>query len=101
MPSGGALFVEAVRAGRHRSVARLPVRALLEQLVDAALRRQREHLVALGMAGDHVQRVDADRAGRAEDADALSLVAALCARRRRADGSGLQSGFDRAAARRR
>ena len=48
--------------------------------VDAAVRRQREHFEVLRVAGDHVQRVHADGAGRAEDADAL---AAGCRCRRR------------------
>ena len=60
------------RAGGHRRIARLPARALPEQLVDAALRAQGEHLVALRVTRDHVQRVDTDRAGRPEDADPLA-----------------------------
>ena len=66
-----SLSTRASAAVGHRRVAWPEALALREQLVDAAPRRQREDLEPLRMAGDHVERRYADRAGRAEDADAL------------------------------
>ncbi len=61
-----------VRLGHDRE-AGPPPNALLEQIVHAAHRTEREDLETIGMAGQDIQRVAAHRAGGAEDADAFAL----------------------------
>ena len=56
-----------MRAGSARTSA--------SELVDAAVRGEREDREAVRMARDDVERAGADRAGRAEDADALHHAA--------------------------
>ena len=55
----------------HDGEAGAELRALAQQRLHLARGAQREHLEAAGMAGDDVQGVGADGAGRAQDSDAL------------------------------
>src|SRR6201996_1640372 len=58
----------------HGGEARAPAHDLREQVIEAALAGEREHLEGVGMQRDDVERAGADRARRAEDADALAAV---------------------------
>ncbi|GIX48689.1 MAG: hypothetical protein KatS3mg131_2900 [Candidatus Tectimicrobiota bacterium] len=52
--------------------ARAEVAHLLLEEVDVGVCRQRHHREAVGVGGDDVQGVDADRTGRAEDGETFS-----------------------------
>ena len=54
-----------------RRIAGLHCSALRQHQVDRRRRAERKHLEAVRMARNHVERVDADGAGGAQDADAL------------------------------
>jgi hypothetical protein len=59
---------------RHHGNGRPELQALLQHQVDLRSGAEREHLEAVRVAGDHVQRVDADRAGGAQDAMRCFIV---------------------------
>ena len=74
---GGAQSVgERARFGGagDRRIAGPKAQALVEQLVEAAVGGDGEHLEAIRMRSDDVERRGTDRSGRAEDADALDGV---------------------------
>ena len=73
---GSPAETTGVGIGHHRQ-ARAVLDALGEQQAIVPARGEHRRLEAVGVPGDHVERIAADRAGRAEDGDALHPAACL------------------------